>query len=94
MSAISRGETPKRPNDHRVTDPRWMFIQECWSSSNTVDMSTLSEDIIEFAKNDLRLAIESHQGIDERVDDSIVTPGGASGQSASGDDNGFGVPIT
>ena len=53
MSAISRGETPKRPNDHRVTDRRWSFIQQCWSSSSTVDMSPLSEDVVEFAKNDL-----------------------------------------
>ena len=94
MFAISRGETPKRPNDHRVTDRRWTFIQECWSSSSTVDTSPLSEDIVEFTKNDLKLVIDGHQDSDGRVDDSSVAPGGPPGQSASGDDNGFGVPIT
>ena len=94
MSAISRGETPKRPNDHRITDPRWTFIQQCWSSSSTIDRSPSTEDIVEFVMNDLKLAIESHQDIDGCVDDSSVAPGGPPGQSASGDDNGFGVPIT
>ena len=95
MSALSRGETPKRPNDHRVTDPRWTFIQECWSSSSTVDICPLSEDIVEFAKNDLKLAIETHQDTGGCVDDSNVTPParGVPGEPASEDDNDFGVPV-
>lgn len=91
MFAISRGETPKRPNDHRVTDRRWTFIQQCWSSSSTVDMSPLNEDVVKFAKNDLKLTIESHQDTGERMDDGSVTQSGAPGQPASDDD---GVPVT
>lgn len=82
MSAVSRGETPKRPNGLRVTDRRWTFIQQCWSSPSTVDMSPL---IVEFAKNDLKLAIESHLDTGGRVDP---------GQSTSDDDKGLSVPVT
>jgi hypothetical protein len=54
----------------------------------------MSEDVVEFAKNDLDLAIESHQDTCGRVDDSSVTPSGPPGKPASEDDNGFGVPVT
>ncbi|KAF9238953.1 kinase-like domain-containing protein [Melanogaster broomeanus] len=30
--AISRGETPWRPNLAEITDRRWAFIQRCWST--------------------------------------------------------------
>lgn len=54
-------------------------------------MRPMSEDIVEFAKNDLKLAIESRQDTGGPADDSSVIPGGApaSGISASGDDNGL-----
>jgi hypothetical protein len=54
----------------------------------------MSEDVVEFAKNDLNLAIESHQDTCGRVDDSSVTPSGPPGKPASEGDNGFGVPVT
>ncbi|KAH0833897.1 kinase-like domain-containing protein [Lanmaoa asiatica] len=31
VAAIVRGETPTQPDDPRVTENRWRFIQRCWS---------------------------------------------------------------
>ena len=57
-------------------------------------MRPLSEDIVGFAKNDLKLAIESHQDTGGHVDDNSVTLRSPSGQPTSDDDKGFGVPVT
>ena len=57
-------------------------------------MSPLSEDIVEFSKNDLKLAIESHQDTGGHVDDNNVPLRGPSGQPTPDDDKGFGVPVT
>lgn len=80
MSAISRRETPTRPDDRRLSDDRWMFIQECWSSISNLRPSSM--EIVEFAKHDLNLYSET------------VTPKGDPNQPTSDEYNKSGVPAT
>ena len=53
IAAIFRGETPTRPDNPRVTDPRWEVIQRCWSPFRNVVQRPCSEDIVAFSTDDL-----------------------------------------
>ena len=50
VAAIFRGETPARPDDPRVTDRRWGFIQRCWSIQRPS-----SDEIVEFSTWELSI---------------------------------------
>ncbi|KAF9219413.1 kinase-like protein [Gyrodon lividus] len=53
LVAISKGETPKRPNQALVTDRRWTFTQRRWTPVDA-GRSLLSGDaIVEFTRNEL-----------------------------------------
>ncbi|KIK92334.1 hypothetical protein PAXRUDRAFT_147572 [Paxillus rubicundulus Ve08.2h10] len=45
--ARSRGQIPKRPDQHLVTDRQWAFIERCWAS---VESRPSSDEIIEFTR--------------------------------------------
>ena len=53
VAAIFRGETPTRPDDPRVTDNRWGFIQRCWSPFRIIVHRPSSEEIVAFSALEL-----------------------------------------
>jgi len=53
VKAISKGETSQWPIDSRVTEPRWIFIQRCWSPFSMVYRRPSSDEIVAFSKDDL-----------------------------------------
>ncbi|KAF9233991.1 kinase-like domain-containing protein [Melanogaster broomeanus] len=50
MLAISKGETPRRPDQELVTDRRWMFMQRCWSSVDAGRSRPSDEEMVEFTR--------------------------------------------
>ena len=53
VAAIFGGETPARPDDPRVTDRRWRFIQRCWSHSKIIVHRPSSEEIVAYSTREL-----------------------------------------
>ncbi|KAN0080140.1 Protein kinase-like domain containing protein [Tylopilus felleus] len=53
IATLFRGETPARPDDPRVTDRRWNFMQRCWSSFRDIVQRPSSEEIVAFSTDDL-----------------------------------------
>ena len=53
LGAIFSRETPVRPNDPRITDRRWGFIQRCWSPFKIIVQRPSSEEIVAFSTDDL-----------------------------------------
>lgn len=51
IHAISKGIMPRRPTEDVVTDCRWDFIGQCWSSDARSRPS--GDEIVEFVKNEL-----------------------------------------
>ncbi|KAN0073718.1 Protein kinase-like domain containing protein [Tylopilus felleus] len=53
--AISKGVTPRRPSNALVTEHRWAFIQQCWSTIDIARTRPSGEEIVIFTKNELAL---------------------------------------
>ena len=53
IATLFRGETPARPDDPRITDRRWNFMQRCWSSFRDIVQRPSSEEIVAFSTDDL-----------------------------------------
>ncbi|KIJ12547.1 hypothetical protein PAXINDRAFT_101160 [Paxillus involutus ATCC 200175] len=53
LLALSQGETPKRPSEMVVTDRRWIFIQQCWTSVDAGQSRPSDDEIVEFTRNEL-----------------------------------------
>ncbi|KAF8548432.1 kinase-like protein [Imleria badia] len=53
VAAIFKGETTTRPDNPRVTDNRWGFIQRCWSSFRNVVQRPSSEEVVAFSTDEL-----------------------------------------
>ncbi|KAF9232252.1 kinase-like domain-containing protein, partial [Melanogaster broomeanus] len=51
--AISQGEDPQRPDLAEVTDRRWAFIQECWSTVDEGQSRPSDEEVVEFTRDEL-----------------------------------------
>ncbi|KAF9230076.1 kinase-like domain-containing protein [Melanogaster broomeanus] len=54
VHALSRGDTPKRPRlAFIVTDRRWRFIQQCWSTVDEGRLRPSGEQLVEFVSREL-----------------------------------------
>ncbi|KAN0073729.1 Protein kinase-like domain containing protein, partial [Tylopilus felleus] len=53
--AISKGvtRTPRRPSNALVTEHRWAFIKQCWSTIDIDRTRPSSEEIVVFTKGEL-----------------------------------------
>ncbi|KAF9233560.1 kinase-like protein, partial [Melanogaster broomeanus] len=61
VHALSKGDTPKRPQAGQVlvTDHRWAFMQRCWSSIDAGRRRPSDEEIVEFIRWELVEALLS-----------------------------------
>ncbi|KAF9238956.1 kinase-like domain-containing protein, partial [Melanogaster broomeanus] len=61
--AISQGEDPQRPDLAEVTDRRWAFIQECWSTVDEGQSRPSDEEVVEFTRDELvQMALSQIRG--------------------------------
>ncbi|KAF9228870.1 kinase-like protein [Gyrodon lividus] len=51
--ALSQKETPARPHLEVITERRWVFIQQCWSTVNEGQSRPSDEEIVGFTRDEL-----------------------------------------